>query len=96
LPPSRNRRIFLISETAGWVLFAIFATLYFGLRSPVLAAAVTVASLGAALLSASVSRPIDRLATGLILLRVGWLLLATYVSVEIALTNADPFFSRAG
>ena len=48
LAPSRGRNIFLSSEAAGWVLFAIFAALYFGLKSPVLAAVVTVASLGAA------------------------------------------------
>ncbi len=93
LAPSRNRRIFLMSETLGWVLFAIFATLYFGLRSPILAAVDTVACLGAAMISVIAAWTLDRTASLLVGLRLLWLLLASYVSTQIALTNVDQFFS---
>ena len=33
--PQPQRQIFLVLETFGWVLFAIFTTLYFGLNSPI-------------------------------------------------------------
>jgi hypothetical protein len=34
---------------------------------------------------------LDRLSAGFILLRVLWLVLATYVSLFVALSNPDPF-----
>ena len=87
-----RRHGFLISEAAGWVLFAAFTTLYFGLRSPILGAVDTVAGLLVAMVSLACSAGIQRGAALLILLRLVWLLLATYVSVDVALHNVDPFF----
>ncbi|MCT0200482.1 tryptophan-rich sensory protein [Synechococcus sp. CS-1325] len=85
------RVAFLWSEGMGWVLFAAFTTLYFLLRSPILGAVDTVAGLIAGLSSLVCASHIDFPATSFILLRVLWLLLATYVSVFVALSNPDPF-----
>lgn len=96
--PKRTRthvRVYAL-EGAGWALFAVFNTLYFGLGSPVLGAAVTTAGFAVGLTSFALSLSLDRRAAGLILLRVLWLALATYVSVWVAFNNADPFFSAGG
>ena len=91
--PERSpvRTLFLWSEGVAWVLFAAFTTVYFLLHSPVLAATDTVAGLLAGLVSLVCAFRLDRLAAGFILLRVLWLVLATYVSVFVALSNPDPF-----
>ena len=68
-----------------------FTTVYFLLRSPVLAAVDTVAGLLAGLVSLVCAFRLDRLSAGFILLRVLWLLLATYVPLFVALSNADTF-----
>jgi translocator protein len=90
---SRERRIFLISETIGWLFFAIFTTLYFYLKSPILGAIDTVAGLGAAIVSVMAAWRIDRVASILASLRLCWLILASYVSVHVAFGNVDPFFN---
>lgn len=91
--PSTSRLVFLWSEGMGWVLFSAFTTLYFLLRSPLLGAVDTVAGLIVGLVSLVCACRLDRLSAGLIGLRVLWLLLATYVSLFVALSNPDPFFS---
>ena len=91
---TRRHRLFLLSEAAGWLLFTIFTTLYFGLRSPVLGAIDTVAGLAVAVVSLVCAIGLNRIASGLILLRLLWLLLASLVSVEVALHNLDPFLAR--
>ncbi|WP_216902744.1 tryptophan-rich sensory protein [Synechococcus sp. CCY 9618] len=88
-----RRQVVLVSEGIGWLLFAVFTTLYFGLHSPVLAAVDTVAGLGAAVVSVAAAAGLDRRAAGLILLRLLWLLLASAVAVSVALLNVDPFLS---
>ncbi len=88
---SRCRVVFIWAEAAGWVLFAAFTTLYFLMRSPTLGAIDTVAGLVVGLVSLVCAAGVDRQATGYILLRVLWLALASYVSVYVALSNADPF-----
>lgn len=85
------RAAFLWSEGVGWVLFSIFTTVYFLLHSPVLAAADTVASFAAGLVSLACASRIDRLSAGFILLRVLWLALASYVSIYVAWFNPDLF-----
>jgi translocator protein len=89
---TRSHRAFLVLEGVNWVLFAAFNALYFGLKSPVLGAADTGAGLLLGLASLGLAARLDRRAAGLILPRIVWLLLATYVSVWVALNNADPFF----
>ena len=76
----------------GWVLFAAFNLLYFGLKSPVLGALDTALGLLIGLSSLALSWRVDRQAALLIGLRVVWLVLATYVSVSVAFNNADPLF----
>jgi tryptophan-rich sensory protein len=89
---STDRTVFLWSEGVGWVLFSAFTTVYFLLHSPVLGAADTVAGLLTALVSLVCAWRIDWLSTSFIALRVLWLLLASYVSLFVALSNSDPFF----
>jgi translocator protein len=93
---STRRRTFLILETVGWVLFAIFTTLYFLIRSPILGAVDTVAGLAVGISSLACCFGISQRATFFILLRVLWLCLASYVSVYVAFHNADDFFRNIG
>jgi translocator protein len=74
------------------VLFAIFTTLYFLMRSPILGAVDTVAGLIVGFASLACCVGISQRATFFILLRVIWLCLASYVSVYVAFHNADEFF----
>ena len=87
-----RRKIFIVLEAFGWVIFAIFTTLYFGLNSPILGAVDTVAGLIVAIASSICCYPISRTASTLIFCRMLWLVLASYVSVYVALNNFDPFF----
>lgn len=89
----RERKVFLISEAAGWVLFAAFTAVYFGLKSPVLGAADTVLGLIAAGISTAFASKLDRTAALLILPRLLWLCHATYVSVYVSVVNSDPFLT---
>lgn len=90
---SRHRRVVLL-EAVGWIVFATFTSLYFGLQSPILGAVDTVVGLGVAIASFLLCITLDRLAAAFILLRVLWLTLASYVAVYVALHNPDPFFSN--
>ena len=87
-----QKRIFLVLEMFGWVLFAIFTTLYFGLNSPILGAIDTVTGLIVAIASLICCYSISRTASILISLRALWLTLASYVSVYVAFNNLDPLF----
>ena len=91
-PSSGRRTRFLVAEAAGWVLFAVFATLYFWLRSPILAAIDTVLYGVLTLVSVASCLGIDRIAALLIAPRLAWLALASYVAVYVTIYNADPFF----
>jgi translocator protein len=89
-----RHRLFIVLEFIGWVLFAIFNTLYFWMQSPILGAIDTALALVVSLISLAICWTIHRRAALLILLRVLWLLLATYVSVYVAFNNVDTFFAR--
>lgn len=91
-PTPRHRAVVLL-EAVGWVVFATFTSLYFGLQSPILGAIDTVMGLGVAIASFLLCLKIDRLAAACILLRVLWLALASYVAVYVALNNSDLFFN---
>ena len=93
---SRARTAVISLEAVGWVLFAAFNALYFGLGSPVLGAVDTALGLLVGTASLGWCLAVDRRAAWLILPRVLWLLLATYVSVWVALHNADPFLQAVG
>lgn len=88
-----QRRIFLASEAVGWGLYSIFTTVYFLLRSPSLGAIDTLAGLVVGVVSLVCAVRIDARAGTLILLRVLWLLLASYVAIQVALHNTDPFLA---
>ena len=93
-PASTNRTRFFWLEGAGWVLFAVFNTLYFGLGSPVLGAVDTVLGFVVGLASLVLAFRLDRAAALLVLPRILWFALASYVSVWVAANNADTFLSR--
>lgn len=95
--PGRSlaRTSFLRAEGVSWVLFSAFTTLYFLLRSPVLGAADTVAGLITGLASFGCALRIDRPSAGLILLRMIWLALASYVALNVAISNPDLFLGNA-
>lgn len=93
---STRRWAFLILEGIGWVLFTIFTTVYFLMHSPILGAVDTVSSLAVGFASLACCAGISRRASFLILLRVLWLCLAAYVSVYVAVHNADEFFVSLG
>jgi translocator protein len=89
LPASAARSRFLISEAIGWVLFSAFTTLYFLMKSPVLGAVDTVLGLLIAMYSMTQAKQLDQKTTLYVGLRFVWLCLASYVSVWVALHNAD-------
>ncbi len=93
---STRRRMFLIFEGIGWVLFAIFTTLYFLMHSPILGAVDTVLGLAVGFASLACCASISQRATFFILLRVLWLCIASYVSVYVAAHNVDEFFRSVG
>lgn len=88
-----RHKLFMILEGVGWVLFAIFNTLYFWMQSPILGAIDTAVGLVIGVISLALCWTIHRRAALLILPRILWLLLATYVSVYVAFNNIDPFFA---
>jgi len=88
-----NRKLFLWSEGINWFLFAIFTTVYFWLKSPILGAIDTVLGLIATIISLIIAYKLSRKSFAYLLPRFLWLLLATYVSVYVAIVNKDLFFS---
>jgi tryptophan-rich sensory protein len=89
---TQGRKAFLVLEGTNWVLFAAFSPLYFGLKSPVLGAIDTAASLALTTVSLKIATTMDKKAAVGILPRFAWLALATFVSVYIAVKNPDPLF----
>lgn len=92
---TRRHRLFFVLEGTGWLLFALFNMLYFGLKSPTLGTVDTTAGLVIGTASLACCLALDRRAAWLIVPRVLWLLLATYVSVCVALNNPDLLFGAA-
>jgi translocator protein len=92
-PFTARHKLVVILEGLGWVLFAIFNTLYFWMQSPILGAVDTAAGLVVGVISLATCFTLNRRAALLILPRILWLLLATYVSAYVAFSNADPFFA---
>ena len=79
-----GRRAALASEAATWALFGAFSPLYFGLRSPVLGAADTVAGLVTTTHAVVVTARLDPPAAWALAPRLAWLALASYVSTVTA------------
>lgn len=92
-PFTGRRRLFMVLECIVWVLFAIFNTVYFWMQSPILGAIDTALACAISLSSLAICWNMNRRAALLVLPRVLWLLLATYVSSYIAFNNVDTFFA---
>lgn len=88
-----RRKVILRLEAATWVLYALFTLLYFGLKSPILGAIDTVFALVLTAVSFFQAYSTSRKAAWLIAPRLAWLLLASYVSLWVALHNKDVFFA---
>lgn len=86
------RKYFIYLESINWVLFSIFTTVYFGLKSPILGALDTVLGLILTVLSLTLAYRMSKVAALAIVPRFLWLLLATCVSVYVAICNRDEFF----
>jgi translocator protein len=80
-------------EIIGWILYALFSLLYFGLKSPILGALDTALGLIAVVLVCLKTFKSAKVPFYLFLLRLLWLVLATYVSVWVALKNTDSFLN---
>ncbi len=90
LPVGTKRRgLIIILEYTAWMLFAIFSFLYFYLKSPILGAVDTVLGMLVALIVVGLSYRISKKSFWCFLPRLLWLLLASYVSVWVALHNFD-------
>ena len=85
-----GRRAYLALEGVGWALYAGFTPAFFGLRSPVLGAADTVAFFGTTAASAALAARIDKRAAIALLPRLAWTGFAAYLAVGIARRNRDP------
>ena len=84
-----QRRRALIAEAANWALFSSFSGLYFGLRSPVLGAADTVAGLLVTGYSVRVTARLDKKAAWALVPRLAWLAFASYVATLTAINSPD-------
>jgi benzodiazapine receptor len=89
-----DKKIFLRLEIIFWVIYATFTLFYFGLQSPILGAINTVTGLLITIASFVYALRLDKLSAYLIALRLLWVLLASYVSVYMALFNNDFLFSH--
>ncbi len=90
---TKNRRSIIILEYVAWVLFSIFTFLYFYLKSPILGAIDTVLGLIVVIIVVSMSYKISKISFYCFMLRLLWLILASYVSVWVALNNKDIFMN---
>jgi tryptophan-rich sensory protein len=88
-----GRRAFLQRQGAAWALFCTFDAAYFGLRSPLNAAAVTTAYSAATLASLAAARRMrDDFATASLATTLAWLALATPLGWTQAAWNRDQFW----
>lgn len=95
LPRNKNGRTdFLWLQAGSWALFAAFDTAYFGLRSPVNAAVITVlySALTAASIKVAVDRMHDTAAAYALAPTAAWLALANPVGIATAALNPDSFW----
>lgn len=89
-----GREKFLALQTASLFNYVAFGAAYFGLRSPVNAAALTLADLAINLesLRVAVSELRDTRVAGSFVTLIPWLLLAAPVSLAVMLWNRDKFW----
>jgi tryptophan-rich sensory protein len=89
-----GRTAFLRLHAGAWALFSTFDAAYFGLRSPVNAAAITLAytAITAESMNIAARRMRDSLAVIALVPTAAWLILANPVGIMQALWNRDPFW----
>jgi translocator protein len=80
-------------EIIGWVLYAIFTILYFGMKSPILGAVDTVLGLVLVIIVCFKTFKAAKIPFYYFFPRLLWLILASYVSVWVAIKNKDVFFN---
>ena len=96
-PETEGRSEFLRLQGAAWALFTTFDAAYFGLRSPINAAGITILYSAATVASFDVAarRLRDPLAAVSLAPTLAWLVLANPVGITQALWNRDAFW-KAG
>jgi translocator protein len=81
-------------EMMGWVFYAIFTILYFGMKSPILGAIDTVMGLIVVIIVCLKTYKNHKIPFFYFFPRLLWLILASYVSVWVAVKNNDVFFNN--
>lgn len=90
--PGRGKA--LLAEAVNWGLFSAFSGVFFGLRSPILGAADTVAGLAVTGYSVKAAAPLDKRAAWALVPRLVWLAFASYVSTATAINSPDTLLHR--
>jgi tryptophan-rich sensory protein len=90
----RGRTKFLVLQSTAWGLFVLFDTAYFGLRSPMNAAAVTLGytAVTAASIDTAVREMREPRAALALATTAAWLALANPLAIAQAAWNRDPFW----
>ena len=94
-PHATARRVAQGAAVAEAMTYLAFPLVYFRLRSPLLAAAVTCASAAATVTQAEATRRFDRPAAAALTPQLAWLALATPVALYQAAKNDDPLLGTA-
>ena len=91
---TKGRREFLLLQAAAWLLFSTFEAAYFGLRSPINAALITLLYSGVNTASMNVARRRlhDSFAARSLAPTAAWLALANPVGITQAAWNYDRFW----
>lgn len=89
-----GRAAYVGAQSAAWCLFSLFDAAYFGLRSPINAAAITMlyTAATAIAMSSALRRMRDRKAAWALASTAAWLALANPVAIAQAAWNRDEFW----
>lgn len=90
---TKGRKSIIVLEYIAWFLYAIFTFLYFYLKSPILGSIDTFLGLIVAIIVVLMSYKISKRSFWNFIPRLLWLILASYVSIWVALYNRDIFLN---
>jgi translocator protein len=90
---TKYRKEIIRLEIVSWIVYCTFTFLYFYLKSPILGAIDTFLGLVVTIPVVKMSYDISKVAFWNFLPRLLWLILASYVSIWIALHNKDIFLN---